>query len=153
MFKTIRTKLILISSILLILPIVILGTASYFSAKEELNLKGEVILKNAVHQVRQLIDVKKKEVEWGELTLEEAKESVRQILMTEKNGEGVREIRKDIDLGKQGYFLAYDSKGMVVMHPSLEGESLWDTTEKSGSGFKFAQKQIQVAKEGGGYVS
>lgn len=153
MFKTIRTKLILISSILLILPIVILGTASYFSAKEELNLKGEVILKNAVHQVRQLIDVKKKEVEWGELTLEEAKESVRQILMTEKNGEGVREIRKDIDLGKQGYFLAYDSKGMVVMHPSLEGESLWDTAEKSGSGFKFAQKQIQVAKEGGGYVS
>ena len=118
MFKTIRTKLITVSSLLLLLPIIILGTASYLSAKEELNIKGEVILKNSVHQVRQLIEVKKKEVEWGELTLEEAKESIRQILMSEKDKDGKRTIKKDIDLGENGYFIAYDSDGTLVMHPA-----------------------------------
>ena len=121
MFQTIRTKLITVSSLLLLLPIMILGTASYLTAKEELNIKGEVILKNSVYQVRQLIEVKKKEVEWGELTLEEAKESIRQILMSAKDKEGKRTIKKDIDLGENGYFIAYDSKGTLVMHPTLEG--------------------------------
>lgn len=153
MFQTIRTKLITVSSLLLLLPIMILGTASYLSAKEELNTKGEVILKNGVHQVRQLIEVKKKEVEWGELTLEEAKESIRQILMTEKDKEGKRTIKKDIDLGENGYFIAYDSDGTLVMHPSLEGENLWETTDKSGSGMKFAQEQVRAAKDGGGFVT
>ena len=130
----------------------ILGTASYLSAKEELNIKGEVILKNSVHQVRQLIQVKKKEVEWGELTLEEAKESIRQILMSEKDKDGKRTIKKDIDLGENGYFIAYDSDGTLVMHPSLEGENLWETSDKSGTGMKFAQEQIGSAKKGGGFV-
>jgi methyl-accepting chemotaxis protein len=131
----------------------ILGTASYLTAKEELNTKGEVILKNGVHQVRQLIEVKKKEVEWGELTLEEAKESIRQILMSEKDKDGKRTIKKDIDLGENGYFIAYDSDGTLVMHPSLEGENLWETTDKSGSGMKFAQEQVRAAKDGGGFVT
>lgn len=153
MFKSIRTKLITVSSLLLLLPIMILGTASYLTAKEELNTKGEVILKNGVHQVRQLIEVKKKEVEWGELTLEEAKESIRQILMSEKDKDGKRTIKKDIDLGENGYFIAYDSDGTLVMHPSLEGENLWETTDKSGSGMKFAQEQVRAAKDGGGFVT
>lgn len=153
MFQTIRTKLITVSSLLLLLPIMILGTASYLTAKEELNIKGEVILKNSVHQVRQLIEVKKKEVEWGELTLVEAKESIRQILMSEKDKEGKRTIKKDIDLGENGYFIAYDSKGTLVMHPTLEGENLWETSDKSGTGMKFAQEQIGTAKKGGGFIT
>lgn len=152
MFKSIRTKLIIISSLLLLLPILILGILSYTQAKKELDIKGEVILKNGVYQVMQLIEVKKREVEWGELTLEEAKESIRLLLMSEKNSEGTRTIKKNLDLGKNGYFIAYDSKGTLVMHPSLEGENYWDSTDKSGSGFMFAQAQIKTAKEGGGFV-
>ena len=73
--------------------------------------------------------------------------------MSEKDKDGKRTIKKDIDLGENGYFIAYDSDGTLVMHPSLEGENLWETTDKSGSGMKFAQEQVRAAKDGGGFVT
>ncbi|SFN71149.1 methyl-accepting chemotaxis protein [Proteiniclasticum ruminis] len=152
MFKKIRTKLVVITSILLLTPILILGITSYLSAKSELDKKGEALLKNGVRQVMQLIEVKKGEAERGEITEEEAKEYVRVLLLGEKNSEGKRPIRREIDLGKSGYFIAYTSKGLEAMHPSLEGQDVWEVEEKGGTGFKFVQEQIKIGMNGGGFL-
>lgn len=153
MKQSIRTKLIIISSLLLILPIVAIGSASYFFAKDQLSQKGEVILKNGVRQVMQLIASKKLEVSRGDITLEEAQEEVRVMLLGPKDAENKRPISKFIDLGPNGYFLAYSVDGVEVMHPSLEGKSVWDVEDKGGSGFKLVQAQIKAAQNGGGFVT
>src|SRR5690554_4964952 len=108
---TIRKKLILISSTLLILPILVLGSISYLNAKSQLDDKGETILKNGVRQAMQLIESKKTEVERGKITLEKAQEEVRMILLGEKDADGKRPISKNIDLGENGYFIAYTGEG------------------------------------------
>lgn len=153
MKQSIRTKLIIISSLLLILPIIAIGSTSYFFAKDQLSQKGEVILKNGVRQVMQLIASKKLEVSRGDITLEEAQEEVRVMLLGPKDAENKRPISKFIDLGPNGYFLAYSVDGVEVMHPSLEGKSVWDVEDKGGSGFKLVQAQIKAAQNGGGFVT
>jgi methyl-accepting chemotaxis protein len=150
--NSIRSKLILMASLLLIIPLLITGIVSYQIAKGELNNKGEVILKNSVRQALQLIDIKQKEVTKGTVTLAEAQEEVKIYLLGVMNSEGKREINKNIDLGKSGYFVVYDDKGLEVAHPSLEGQNVWDVEDKSGNGFKLVQEQIKSAQNGGGYV-
>lgn len=147
---TIKRKLILISSLLLIVPILVLGSVSYFFAKSQLELKGETILKNGVKQSLQLMKAKQLDVENGNITLEEAQEAVRVELLGPKDAENKRPISKNIDLGANGYFIAYTGSGIEAMHPSLEGKDVWAVEDKSGNGFLFVQKQIEIAKNGGG---
>ncbi|MDF2820987.1 MAG: methyl-accepting chemotaxis sensory transducer [Clostridiales bacterium] len=128
--NSIRSKLILMASLLLIIPLLITGIVSYQIAKGELNNKGEVILKNSVRQALQLIDIKQKEVTKGTVTLAEAQEEVKIYLLGVMNSEGKREINKNIDLGKSGYFVVYDDKGLEVAHPSLEGQNVWDVEDQ-----------------------
>ena len=152
-FKTtIRVKMITMTSLLLILPMLATGLFSYQVAKQELDKKGEIILKNSVKQAIQLIDAKQKEVAANKKTLAEAQEEVKVYLLGEKNSEGKRSINKDIDLGGNGYFVAYDKDGMEVAHPSLEGKNVWDVVDKSGTGLKFVQEQIKIGMNGGGFL-
>lgn len=149
---TIRTKLIVITSLLLIIPLLSAGLVSYQIAKNELDKKGEIILKNSVKQALSLIEAKQIEVASGSKTLEAAQEEVKVYLLGEKDSEGKRTINKNIDLGKNGYFIVYDDKGLEVAHPSLEGQNVWEVEDKSGNGYKFVQEQIKTAVNGGGFV-
>ncbi|GAB6107424.1 methyl-accepting chemotaxis protein [Fusibacter bizertensis] len=150
---SIRSKLIVISSLLLIIPVIAVGASSYFFAKNQLTMKGEVILKNGVKQVMQLIDAKKLEVSRGSITMDEAQEEIRTLLLGPKSADNTRPIVRTIDLGPNGYFLAYSTDGFGVMHPSLEGTNLWETEDKSGTGFKLVQEQIKAAQNGDGFVT
>ncbi|MDF2548501.1 MAG: mcpC1 [Anaerosolibacter sp.] len=150
--NSIRTKLIAMTSLLLILPLLVAGLVSYRISTTELNKKGEVILKNSVKQALQLIDAKQQEVNMGTITLAEAQEDVKIYLLGKMDSEGKRQINKNINLGEHGYFVVYDESGLEVAHPSLEGKNVWDVEDKSGSGFKLVQEQIKSAKSGGGFV-
>ncbi|GAU76649.1 methyl-accepting chemotaxis protein [Fusibacter sp. 3D3] len=150
---SIRQKLIVMSSLLLVIPVIAIGATSYFFAKNQLSLKGEVILKNGVRQVMQLIDSKKTEVSRGTISVEEAQEEIRVMLLGVKDADNKRPISKTIDLGPNGYFFAYSTEGVEVMHPSLEGTNVWETEDKGGSGFKLVQAQIKAAQNGGGFVT
>ncbi len=116
-------------------------------------MKGEVILKNGVKQVMSLIEAKKLEVSRGSITQEEAQEEIRVMLLGPKDADNKRPINKNIDLGPNGYFFAYSLDGVEVMHPSLEGTNVWETEDKSGSGFKLVQAQIKAAQNGGDFVT
>lgn len=101
----------------------------------------------------QLIDAKKVEIARGDISIEEAQEEIRVLLLGPKDADNKRPISKNIDLGPNGYFLAYSTDGVEVMHPSLEGTSVWETEDKSGSGFKLVQAQLKAAQNGGGFVT
>lgn len=149
---TIGKKLTIISSLLLLIPTIVLGSFTYMFVKVQLDEKGEIILKNGVRQAMQLIEAKKLEVERGTLTLEEAQEEVRVTLLGVKDADNKRPISKNIDLGAHGYFIAYTGDGVEAMHPSLEGQNVWEVEDKSGNGFKLVQNQIKQAKNGGGFL-
>lgn len=151
--KTLKSKLVVLSAILLIIPMVSIGVFAYVQAKQELSDKGRVILKNAVAQAMDLIDAQKAAVKNGAVPLEDAQESIKQYLLGPMNSEGKRSITKDYNLGENGYFIIYSSEGVEVMHPTIEGKNVWDVEDKSGKGFKLVQEQIKAAQNGGGYVS
>ncbi len=149
---SLKTKLVFTSILLLIIPLLSTGIISYNIAKSELNKKGEVILKNGVHQAMQFIASKQEEVKKGSITLAEAQEDVKVYLLGAKDSDGKRPTNKTIDLGKNGYFVVYDASGLEVAHPSLEGQNVWDLEDKSNKGFKFVQEQIKVGQNSGGFV-
>ncbi len=150
--NSLNAKLITVSCLLLIIPLLVAGFISYYIAKSELNKKGEVILKNSVAQVLQLIDAKEHQVKEGTISLQEAQEQVNNYLLGPKDAEGKRPINQNINLGPNGYFFVYDELGVALAHPTLEGENMWDVEDKSSKGFQFVQEQVRKAQSGGGYV-
>ncbi len=150
--KSIGSKLIAVTTMLLIVPLLVVGILSHQIAKSELDKKGQVILKNGVKQALAIIDLKQKEVENGYLTLEEAQEQVKTYLIGEMGSDGKRAITNNLDLGKNGYFIVYDEAGTEVAHPTLEGKNVWDSEDLSGNGYLLAQEQIKAAQNGGGFV-
>lgn len=150
---SLRLKLIVITSVLLVIPLSVAVVTSYFVSKDELDDKGKIILKNSVHQAMMLIEDKKKEVTAGNISKEDAQEDIKQYLLGEMDSDGKRPINKNVNLGDNGYFIVYDETGLEVAHPSLEGQNVWETKDKSGSGLLFVQDQIKTAMAGGGYVT
>jgi methyl-accepting chemotaxis protein len=147
----IHHKLITMMLVILIVPNLIIGTVGYFIAKNHLENLGETTLKNGVEAAMQLVDSMNKQVEAGDLSLEEAQEQAKIYLIGEQNSEGKRDISNPIDLGEHGYFVVYDEKGLEVAHPSIEGENVWDVKDVDGK--LFVQEQIQTAQAGGGFTT
>ncbi|WP_411681792.1 methyl-accepting chemotaxis protein [Clostridium thailandense] len=149
---TIKTKLVLISSLLLIVPILILGLISYNVSKQHLADNGKILLKNSVEMTLQQIDANQKLVDAGKLTLDAAQENVREYMLGKKKSDGTRPINKNINLGANGYMLAYTQDGHEAVHPSLEGQSVWDVKDKKNGSY-LVQEQIKIGNNGGGYLN
>ncbi|WLV23939.1 methyl-accepting chemotaxis protein [Aciduricibacillus chroicocephali] len=147
---TIRKKLVLISLILLALPTMIIGYFGYTGAKKGLDEQGTKGLKNNVILAEKLITVLNEEVKAGKLTLEEAQERARVMLIGKKQGDGKRSIDSKVDMGENGYFFALDDQGVAVAHPMKEGESLIDS--QTPDGVYSTQEIIKRANSGGGFI-
>lgn len=145
-------KLLLFMFALLLMSGIFIGVPSYYIAVSELDLKGEMVLKNSVEGALHLIEAKQEAVSRGELTLEEAQEQVREALIGKKNTDGTRTITSSIDLGKDGYFVAYSRDGVELMHPMLEGQNVWEVTSKGKDAFYLVQDQIAKGLNGGGFT-
>ena len=118
---TIGKKVTLLALVLLLVPMSIIGSISYFSARDSLNQQGETILKNSVKSTIDLIEEVQYGVEEGLYTEAEAKERVKEQLLGEIDGEGKRPINYTSNIGENGYIAIYNAEGLEVMHPSLEG--------------------------------
>jgi len=148
----IRKKLILVTGLLLIIPVISLGIISYMVAKGALEESGKILLKNSVEMTLQVIDANQKLVDEGKLTLDEAKERTRVYMLGEKKVDGTRSINKNLSLGESGYLLAYTKDGVEAAHPSLEGKSVIDVQDKK-NGTYFVKEQIRIGSNGGGYLT
>lgn len=152
MFRSlsIKTKLIVTSLILVVIPLIVISYLNIQASKKNLDELGRTNLKNSVKMTIEMIEAMNEEVKRGHLTLEEAQEKVKVAILGEKAPDGTRPINKDINLGENGYIFVVDDKGNEVAHPNIEGENHWETEDSNG--VKFVQEFIKVGKEGGGFV-
>lgn len=146
-------KLILLFIILLCISSLLIGFTGYSIAKNELNKRGEQILKNSVFQALDLIMAEASKVESGISTIEESQEHIKEVLLGPKDMEtGLRQLNQKIDLGMHGYFIIYDSAGYEILHPSLEGENVLNVTDLNDNTRFLVKEQIDAGKNGGGFV-
>ncbi|UOQ49688.1 methyl-accepting chemotaxis protein [Gracilibacillus caseinilyticus] len=148
--QTVRKKLMTTSLLLLILPLVILGYLTFNQSQQALNELGETNLKNSVVLTLEMIESLNKEVEQGNLELEEAQEQVKESILGEMQGDGTRPINTDIDLGENGYIFITDEEATMLAHPSLEGQNFWESQDSTGN--FFTQEYTEKALNGGGYT-
>ncbi|MCB2339413.1 methyl-accepting chemotaxis protein [Clostridium estertheticum] len=148
----IKTKLIIVTGMLLLIPVIVLGLISYKVAKNELEDSGKVLLKNSVEMTLMVISENQKLVDEGKLTLDAAKERTREYMLGKKQADGTRPINKKISLGESGYLLAYTKDGVEAAHPTLEGKSVIDVKDKKDGSY-FVKEQIRIASNGGGYLT
>lgn len=150
---SIRKKLIIVALLLLLIPTLFLGLTSFRYAKNELDQKGQMILKNSVNSAIDLVEQKRKEVIQGKISLEDAQEQVKTYLIGEQIKDGVTRKRNErIDLGENGYFAIYNKEGYVVAHPLLEGKNLWNEQSKGKGKEFFVRECISKAESGGGFT-
>jgi len=150
-FKSIKTKLIAFSLLLLMIPLVVLGFFSYQQSKTNLEMVGKENLKNSVEMTIVMIEQLNKEVQAGKIPLTEAQEKVKVAILGEKDAEGKRPINKNIKLGENGYIFIVDQEGKSIAHPSIEGSNVWE--EQDSNGVKYIQDAIKVGNKGGGFVT
>jgi len=134
--------------ILLTVPLLILGIFAYNESKNSLDESGAKRLEYSVQMTIEMIDVLQEEVEKGNITLEDAQEKVKDMLLGPKDADGRRPIKNNLDLGENGYPFVISQEGVLLADPDAEGMNVWDVEDENG--VKFAQEQIKVAKEGGG---
>lgn len=150
--ESIKGKILFITIAVLVISNLSTGFLGYSIAKEQLNEKGETILKNSVKMALQMIDLANREVENGTIELDEAQEIVKEYLLGEKQSDGTRPIDAPFDLGENGYIIVFGQDGEEIAHPNLEGENVWDTEDKAGNGKMPVQDSITTAINGGGFT-
>ena len=148
---TIGKKVTLLALVLLLVPMSIIGSISYLSARDSLNDQGRTILKNSVKSTIDLIEEVQYGVEEGLYTEAEAKERVKEQLLGVKDAEGKRPINYTSNIGENGYIAVYDAEGLEVMHPSLEGQNVWGAQDKSSEETYLVRDIIKIAQNGGGF--
>ncbi len=146
----IRSKLVIITLLLLLFPSLIIGVTSYLTSKSSLNDVGATQIQNSVHMTAELIDAIHQEVADGNLSLEVAQERVKEAILGERQPNGTRPINPNIDLGENGYIAIYDENGTLVAHPTIEGENLLNVQDVDGHA--FTQSAIEAAQAGGGFT-
>ncbi|WP_442857387.1 methyl-accepting chemotaxis protein [Bacillus sp. FJAT-42315] len=114
------------------MPAFVIGLISYGTSKEELNELGRQNLKNDVQFVLATIEVLNKQVEKGDVPLEEAQEQVKQMILGPKQADGTRSITDRFDLGESGYMYIADDQGTLLAHPQIEGDDLMKIVTPDG---------------------
>ncbi len=147
---TIRTKMIVVLLLLLAVPTFVVGLVSYYTATTETNALIEKDLEHNVKMAIQIESLLNEMVQNGQVSLEDAQEKMKSMIVGKKLKDGKREINKNIDLGENGYFFVLDSKGTLLAHPLLEGENIAD--KKTEDGFYYIQDMIKKAQDGGGFT-
>jgi methyl-accepting chemotaxis protein len=150
-FNKISTKLLLGITVLVLIATSTLGLISYNFSKNELIKSGKLDLQHIVNNSISAMDLLNQQVETGNMTLKEAQEEAREILVGPpevKDGNTIHDFSKSSFLYKQeGYLMAYDSNHTAQLHPSIQvGENKTDL--KNSNGQYVIQDIVKAAKEG-----
>lgn len=148
MLNSLKTKLLIISALILTVPLITVGIFSYHKSAKSLDDLGVLNLTNSVEMTIEMIEALNVEVENGNLSLDDAQERVKRAILGEQNADGTRPINPNIDLGENGYLFIISGDGLQLAHPSLEGENIWEVEDPKG--MKMAQEVIKAGQAGGG---
>ncbi|MBW7456317.1 methyl-accepting chemotaxis protein, partial [Paenibacillus sepulcri] len=145
---SIRVKLILVSLLLLLTPVLVLGIISYQVSFKEADLLIKKNLSNSVHMAIEMTEALSQQVKQGGMTQEEAEENMKQLLLGPKEGD-TRPINANIDMGENGYFFVLNENGDLLAHPLLEGQNIAE--KQTSDGFFYIKDMIQKGLSGGGF--
>lgn len=147
-------KLILFTTGMLFIASIVIGISSYMVARNALIEKGKTILQNGVKSALILIEDMNKKVENDSISLEEAQENIKLYLLGPLNEDGTRQNKTPVDFGEHGYYIIYSQTGVEIMHPTLEGQNVWNFTDKAkrSQPFYLVQDKIKKAQHGGGFT-
>lgn len=149
--NSVRSKLVLLALIVILLPALTVGIVNYSLAKNELDKVGRLGLENGTHVLVAVIEELNEQVQKGNMTLEEAQERARVQIVGAQTGDGGRTIDNRAKFGDNFYFYAFDDNGMILAHPSIEGDDAYDF--QTDDGRYFIRELIDEAKAGGGFVT
>lgn len=124
-FMSLKRKIIILCLLLLIIPSATIGISAYYTSKAQLSDMGETQLKQSAGIFIGMIALLNREVEDGNLTLEEAQEKFRVEILGEKNADNIRPNDRYV-IGETGVIAAMDSNGVSVMDPTDEGVDLME---------------------------
>lgn len=151
-FFSIKYKIIILISILLTISTITISFYNYNLSKNKLEQSGNIILKNGVKMVKEAIKLKNEEVLKGLITIDEAKEDIKQYILGKKDVNGHRPINRNIDLGDNGYFFIINTNSICLAHPSLEGKDLTRQTGLKNKEKLITKEFIEKAYDGGGFT-
>lgn len=147
---SIGRKMVIFQLLLLLIPVLAMGTISYGTSKSETTALIEKDLQHSVSMAVQMAVLLHQSVEEGLMTLEEAQEKMKEMILGPLQQDGTRPINREIDLGENGYFFVLDQEGNLLAHPLLEGDNIWDRT--SSDGVYYIQDMIKKGQSGGGFT-
>jgi len=147
----ISSKMLIFCIVLLVLPSLVVGFVSYNVANNETDALIRENLENSVKFMQQNIKSSIDLANSGFLSHEMAQKRAKEFILGPLQADGTRQINKTIDLGENGYFFVVDKQGILLAHPSLEGENLWDAQTKDG--LYYARAIIETALSGGGFTT
>ena len=122
--KSLRNKIIYLTSILLLVPLIVTGITMYTITKNQLEKELLEELELRAEMTIGMIGILNEDVENNVLTLEAAQEKLREELLGDTDTEGNRSLKEQYAVGNTGYISAVDENEKVVMDPHFEGEDL-----------------------------
>ena len=122
--KTLRNKIIYLTSILLLVPLIVTGITLYKISKYQLEKELLAELKLRTEMTIGMIGMLNEEVENDALTLGEAQEKLREEFFGESDHDGTHMLKEQYTVGETGYISAIDENGVFVLDTYYEGESL-----------------------------
>lgn len=150
MNMSVRNKLMGLAVIVILIPLLIVGMVSYFTAKSALDDVGSLGLQNGTFAILDVIEQLDNQVKSGSLTLAEAQEAAKTQIIGPMNADGTRSIENPAKYGEHFYFFALEQDGLMGAHPSRDGTNMIDF--KTDEGFYYIQEIIKAAQNGGGFV-
>lgn len=151
-FKKFSVRIVSMAVIALLIYSVLIAIANYNTAKGALLEKGKLSLKNTVILAQTYIETEHQVVENGGISRAEAEDKIKNMLLGPLESDGTRKLHRNIDLGENAYFIIYDRQGYEIMHPTLEGDYVYDVVDFSSEKKYIVREQIEMALNGGGYV-
>lgn len=150
MKMSVRNKLLALAAIVILVPLLIVGTVSYFVAKNELDQIGRLGIQNGTYAVLDLIDELDDQVQSGALTLEEAQEKARTKIIGPQNPDGTRPIANPAKYGENFYYFIVKDDGYVEAHPTLDGQNAFDFQTTDGR--YFVRELIEAAQNESNFI-
>lgn len=133
-------KLMLIITIMILMTALVVGSISYYLTKQELTEAGKADMKHLVETSLVTLNLLNEQVEAGEISLEQAKEQARVLLVGPKKGDVYDHTKSSFLYKQDGYLVAYGQDFSSELHPKNPvGDLPDDTTNR--------ENMVQASKQ------
>lgn len=136
--------------LLFIIPCLFIGLLAYFQASHSLSELGKDGIKQKIEIAISTIDLLQEEVDQGNLSLQDAQALAKVTLIGPLTEDGKRKLESAFHFGPEGYITILDENGMLLGHPSEEGQNLYGSEDVNR--VQYVQDFIEKSKQGGGYT-